>query len=336
MRLKDIGEDRFIELLAARNSTGHPRLIKAIGDDTSVTTSVPGRVLLATTDILIDGTHFKKSYTPPYLLGKKALSISLSDIAAMGGEPVFFLVSIAVPPDTPKAILDGIYKGLSYVARKTGTALAGGNTARTSGKMMVSTTLLGEASRGEVVYRSGARAGDGIFVTGTFGDSALGLFALKKFGKGAISNPAYKKSVLRHLDPAPRLEAGRELAKKRLATSMMDCSDGLLLDLGRLCRCGRVGAVIEEQSIPLSKEMRGFIRARGRKAGLKLALAGGEDYELIFTAEKSARDAIARLSSRLKLPITRIGTVTEGGRGVEVAGPSGEIITPKKAGFVHF
>ncbi|MEK7773462.1 MAG: thiamine-phosphate kinase, partial [Deltaproteobacteria bacterium] len=201
--LKGIGEAALIKGLAAKFPYKHPRVIKGIGDDASVTVETGGKVLLTTTDILIEGTHFKREYTDAYLLGRKALSVSLSDIAAMGGVPLFFLTSIALPPDTKKDFLDDLYRGVHHVAGEHGALLIGGNTAR-SGKIMVSTTVLGEALREEVVYRSGARAGDVIYVTGATGVSALGLGILKRCGLGALKKKTRSgKAALKHLNPTP-------------------------------------------------------------------------------------------------------------------------------------
>ena len=192
MKLKEIGEDRIIKELSREFSMRHRRLVKGIGDDASVTTQAGGRHLLATTDILIEGTHFKRDWTTPYLLGRKALSISLSDIAAMGGEPLFYLVSIALPPDTEKQFLDELYRGLSDCGKEHGAALAGGNTAKTKGAMMVAATLFGEAPARETVYRSGAGQGDIIYVTGWLGDAALGLRLLRKHGGAALKKSAFR------------------------------------------------------------------------------------------------------------------------------------------------
>lgn len=330
--LDNLGEDRIIKRLSRRFSKPHPRLLKAIGDDTSVTLEETGKALLATTDILIEGTHFKKDLTPPRLLGKKALSISLSDIAAMGGTPLFFLVSIALPGKTEKTFLDELYKGLSIRSKEYGAILAGGNTAR-SKEIMVSTTVLGEAARKEVVYRSGARPGNLIYLTGTAGDSALGLKLLLENGVKAVKGP-FKKAVLRHLDPAPRVEAGRMLAKGRIATSMIDASDGVALDIKRLCAESRVGAVIEGEKVPVSAELKRYFK-NSPTAAAELALSGGEDYELIFTAPEKDSRKIGALAKGLNLRITRIGRIVKG-KGIRISGPGGAQIRLKRLGFEHF
>jgi len=334
MKLKGIGEDRIIKELARAFSSRHPRLVKGIGDDASVTLQAGGRHLLATTDILIEGTHFKRGWTTPYLLGRKALSISLSDVAAMGGEPLFYLVSIALPPDTDKQFLDELYRGLSDCGKEHGAALAGGNTAKTKGAMMVATTLFGEAQERETIYRSGARQGDIIYVTGCLGDAALGLRLLKKYGGAALKKKAFRKPVMRQLDPSPRMKTGRSLAKKRLASAMIDISDGLALDLRRLCEAGGVGAAIEAKRIPLCAGLKRLFPVAKAADGVRLALTGGEDYELLFTAPEKAAKKISALSSR-DVPITPIGMITST-KGVCITGMNGKPLKIYKAGFEHF
>lgn len=336
MKLKGIGEDRIIKELARKFSREHPRLVKGIGDDASVTLQASGRHLLATTDMLIEGTHFKRAWTTPYLLGRKALSISLSDIAAMGGEPLFYLVSVALPLEiaTQKTFLEGLYRGLTDCGKEYGATLSGGNTARTKGAVMVSTTLFGESPVGETVYRSKARPGDIIYVTGCLGDAALGLKLLKKHGSAALKKQAFRKPVMKLLDPLPRMKIGRSLARKQLATAMIDISDGLVLDLGRLCEASAVGAVIDAKRIPLSAEFKRLLPAAGMTGKFRLALTGGEDYELLFSAQEKAAKKIMALSSRNVL-ITPIGMITSG-KGVCVSGMNNRPLKISKAGFEHF
>lgn len=333
MRLKGLGEERIIEGLKKRFGKKHPRLVMGIGDDTSVTRQKAGLVTLATTDALIEGTHFDLKYTTPYLLGKKSLSISLSDIAAMGGAPLFFLVSLSLPPRTEKKFLDELYRGINGSAKESGAAIAGGNIAR-SPFVMVSTTVFGEAKEKDVVFRSGARKGDIVYITGSPGDSALGLKALRDHGLGALKGP-FKNSALKHLDPAPRLKAGRALAQKRLANAMIDVSDGVALDLMRICAASGKGAEIEIEGLPLSEEMKRYRNTAKGDSWIGLALSGGEDYELLFTSSEGNRDRIASLSKALGLRITPIGRIT-GGKRLKVIDKEGRPYRLKSPGFEHF
>lgn len=335
MRLKDIGEDPFIEGLAARFRTTDPRVLKAIGDDTAVAEQDPERLLLATTDTMVEGTHFRLDYTPPRLLGRKALSISISDVAAMGGVPFFYLVSLTAPPSTEVKFLDELYRGLKDVGRRWGAQLAGGNTTRSGRGITVTTTLVGEAPRGEVVYRAGARPGDIVYVTGTTGDSALGHKALSETGPGALEGP-YKKAVKRHLDPTPRLKLGRLLASEGLATAMIDISDGVLIDLGRLCSESSTGAVVESARLRRSKELARYGKEAGERAALKLALTGGEDYELLFTSPPDASVRIKEAGKKLRLPVTPVGRVVPRAGGVVALGPDSRPMRLTRTGFTHF
>jgi thiamine-monophosphate kinase len=332
------GEDDLIKTIRNRFKGAHPRLLKGPGDDTSVTAPRPGTVLLATTDILIEGTHFKRRYTAAYLLGKKALSVSLSDIAAMGGGggANFYLVSIGLPRRTDKKFILDLYRGITARAREFGAVLAGGNTAL-SDRLIVSTTLFAEMPARNVIYRTGARPGDTIYVTGTPGDSALGLRVLKRDGAGAIKKSAFRRPVSRHLDPSPRVKAGMALSSAHLANSMIDISDGLLLDLERLTRESGVGAVVDSTKLPLSTEFKRYRKGLKRPSeAIKLALTGGEDYELLFTAPERAAKRIAAISKRLRLRITPIGYITAKPRSVTVMGTGPKPLNFTRRGFSHF
>ena len=338
MKLEVFGEDDLIKTIRNRFAGGHPRLLKGPGDDTSVTTPKPGTVLLATTDILIEGTHFKRRYTDAYSLGKKALSVSLSDIAAMGGGSgaIFYLVSIGLPRRTGKKFLLELYRGITARAREFGAVLAGGNTAL-SDKLILSTTLFAEMPATDLVYRTGARPGDIIYVTGTPGDSALGLKVLKKYGARAVKDRSFRQSVLRHLDPSPRIKASVALSSAHLANSMIDISDGLLLDLERLTLESGVGAVVDSTKLPLSTEFKRYQKGLARPStAITLALTGGEDYELLFTAAEGAAKRIAAISKRLRLRITPIGHITARPRSVTVTGKGGRPLGFTQRGFTHF
>jgi thiamine-monophosphate kinase len=338
MLLEKLGEDRLIQGLVERFGGRHSRLLKGIGDDTSVSSQKGGAALLVTTDILIENTHFKRAYTSPYLLGRKALSISLSDIAAMGGEPLFFLVSLALTPGTPKKFIDELYRGLDDVAREAGCVLAGGNTAKAAHEMTVSTTVIGEAPVNRVVYRKGAVAGDLVFITGTVGGSALGLKALVNHDGLALKRVPWKDSVKKHLDPVPRLKAGQALAKARLATALMDISDGVALDLKRMCVESGKSAVIYLSSLPLSEELKTYGERTGKSPLLDFALTGGEDYELLFTSPEKNLRKIATLSKKLGLPMTPVGRIMgrKKDRVITVLDEDGEPMELKKLGFEHF
>jgi len=340
-------EDVLIETLGRKFSTPDPRLIKGIGDDTSVTTQTPGTVLLTTTDTLVESTHFTLTNTTPVQLGSKALSVSISDIAAMGATPTFFFVSLILPKTVDAAFIDGLYKGMSATAILFGATLAGGNTA-TGETLSITTTLLGEALSEEVVYRNGARLGDDIYVTGTPGDSALGLHIITELAESSL----FSQSIKRHNAPTPRLDVGRMLATRSIATSMIDVSDGVVLDAQRLAKESGVGLTLETPLLPLSEEMKRYMGgcSEAEKAGLAMALTGGEDYELLFTARREDKERIAEIAEKMKLRITVIGSVTteasvsssdssassEETPGVRVTDGSGKEVTIPRTGYTHF
>jgi len=357
MRLKRLGEDAFIKEIErifrrpspstslrtgfdpsassglGTNGKNGRRVVKGIGDDTAVIEIKKDKLLLSTTDTLAEGVHFKTSYAEPRLIGKKALAISLSDIAAMGGTPLFFLLSVSLPKTLDNGFVVKLLKGMKDCATKHKITLIGGNTTSSS-NIIITTTVLGEISRNEVIYRRGATPGDCVFVTGTIGDSALGLKALKKYGKGAVTSKAFGMSAKKHLCPEPRIKAGRLLAQKRLASAMTDISDGLIRDLKHITLESNVGAVVEFEKIPLSKETKDYLRKH--PFAVKTILSGGEDYELLFTAKPEAEKSIRGISKRLGIRISRIGKILPKSEGVVVIDEKGRRINVKKEGFEHF
>ncbi|BDV41351.1 thiamine-monophosphate kinase [Geotalea uraniireducens] len=327
MKLGEIGEFGFIGRIAARIAEGKGVRV-GIGDDAAVTEVQPGYVLLTTSDMLIEQVHFDLAFTDPYRLGKKSLAVNLSDIAAMGGEPRHFLLSLAIPVDLPLEFLDRFIEGVLAMADQYGVILIGGDTCRSSAGLVVSITLHGEQLPDRVVCRAGARPGDAVFVTGTVGDSALGLAQLRQ---GETAGPA----VDRHLDPVPRVRAGIALAEAGFATAMIDISDGLLADLGHIAERSGVGARVDAEQLPISP----FFRAAASRLStdhLALALAGGEDYELLFTAPAPLEERIIDLMAALGVMCRRIGTITAAGSGIVVTGEGGRTLAVPRAGFNHF
>jgi thiamine-monophosphate kinase len=315
-------------------------LIQGIGDDCAVTRS-PGadRDSVITADLLVEDVDFRRTSTTPRLLGHRALAISLSDIAAMGARPRWALLSIGVPQDVWNGrFLDEFYKGFYALADEHKVILIGGDVSRTPDRIVIDSIVLGEAARGRAVFRSGARPGDHIFVTGTLGGAAEGLrlleagARLKRSGAQSLRPDANQQLMLRHLRPTPRVEWGQLLGEKRLATAMIDLSDGLSSDLTHLCRESGVGAHIEASRIPVDPLL-DRVRVRPPDS-LSLALNGGEDYELLFTVRP--RERLARLPEEVGgVPATYIGDVTN--RAGEVAltvGTRTRALQP--AGFQHF
>jgi thiamine-monophosphate kinase len=292
------------------------RLRVGIGDDAALWKQRPGFADILTSDWFLEGAHFLREKHPPESVGWKCLARAASDIAAMGGTPRCFLLNLALPSSATGKWLKSFLRGLRRAAGWLNCALAGGDTTL-SNRILISVTVMGEIAEGQEVLRSGARAGDLLFVSGTLGEAERGLRLVRENGGRELpANSAMRK----HLFPEPRVELGRWLAEKKLAGAMMDLSDGLSSDLPRLCAASGVGALIHLSSLPV-------LHGVGDKPAQQLALHGGDDYELLFTI--SPRKAASLPAKFRNLPLTQIGEITKE-RGVRVAGRDG-IAKPLRA-----
>jgi thiamine-monophosphate kinase len=289
------------------------RIALGIGDDAALFASRPGYQTILTCDWFLEGTHFLRRLHPPDAIGWKSLARAVSDIAAMGGQPRCFLLSLALPEDLTGRWLDQFLGGLRRASRKLQCPLAGGDTTRQE-KVLINITVLGEVRQNQVILRTGAKPGDLIYVSGRLGEADLGLQLLRSKARVEKSKPALKK----HLYPEPRLALGQWLAKSGMATAMMDLSDGLSTDLPRLCAASKVGAILEAAKIPKVLVPRWNKLARSRAANrshsdlaLHLALNGGDDYELLFIVPPKHAE---QLPGDFKgLSLTAIGKITRGG-----------------------
>jgi thiamine-monophosphate kinase len=338
-----MNEFDFIKRLREHAGQRHsPRVIAGIGDDASVIRQHPDRDLLVTTDLLVEGVDFYREASPARLLGHKALAVSLSDIAAMGGRPLLAFLSFGMPHDIWNDwFKEEFVAGFLELADRFGVTLAGGDVSESKEGILVDSIVLGEVARDAAVLRSGARPGDQIFVTGHLGGAAAGLKLIEMgaritaemsepgasfpspIGRGQGEGPddvglatgssepsdedAIQSLLLRQLRPSPRVGWGIVLGEERVATSMIDISDGLSSDLNHLCRESNAGAMIDAASIPLNHEVQQLC---GRRAldPLALALHGGEDFELLFTV--NPKD-VARLPKRVDgAAVSRIGEIT--------------------------
>jgi thiamine-monophosphate kinase len=264
---------RSVRLTRSAISTG-------IGDDCAVLRLAPGHDSLVTTDFSLEGIHFRRNWHSPELVGHRCLARGLSDIAAMGGKPVAAFLSLALPRDLPQAWVRRFARGLISLAGKYGVALAGGDTAQSPNGILADIIVLGSVPEGKAILRSGARPGDRIYVSGELGGSAAAVVRM-------MASPATKlqrRDYPRHFSPDPRVELGGILRERRLATAMIDLSDGLSTDLAHLCEESGVGAELEAGSIPRAR-----VGRPARAVDLDLALHGGEDYELLFTAPSGKR-----------------------------------------------
>lgn len=292
-----------------------------VGDDCAVLDLGSDQLLLATCDSQVEGIHFTLQTSPPTDIGRKALAINLSDIAAMGGRPRYALISLLLPPHLPLDLLDALYAGLRSEAEQYETAIIGGNIA-TSGpseQLVVDITLLGLIERGHVLTRAGARAGDLLCVTGTLGDSAAGLYTLQHPAL-AYASDALSRVRSSHTAPQPRVQAGRLLSQfgPGVVTAMLDISDGLSGDLQHLCARSAVGARVDRHTLPLSPATRSIARVVSVDP-LQWALHGGEDYQLLFTIAPDQLEAvIATLHTVAATPVTVIGTILPASEGIRL------------------
>jgi thiamine-monophosphate kinase len=299
-----IAEKALIEqirsLVRARKN---PAVRTGIGDDSAVLrlASTRGKTkdndTLITTDFSLEGIHFRRDWHSPESVGHRCLVRGLSDIAAMGGKPIAAFLSLALPRNLPSSWVTRFARGLISLAEKYNVTLAGGDTAESPNGILADIVVLGATPKGKAVLRSGARSGDRIYVSGELGGSAAAIWSMRKRPKRKLKQVEYP----RHFFPEPRIELGRVLREKRLATAMIDTSDGLSTDIAHICEESGVGAELHQELIP-----RAHVGQPLREVDLEFALHGGEDYELLFTARPNRR-----IPSRIAgIPVTQIGQIT--------------------------
>jgi thiamine-monophosphate kinase len=331
--LKDLGEVGIIRLIQKKVSQKLPSYVKeGIGDDSAVLETSGDKALLVTTDTLIEGVHFTAQTLSPEALGWKALAVNISDIAAMGGTPRTAFLSIGLKAKSKVSFLESFMAGFNALAQKTGIVLAGGDTVESPSFIAIAVTLLGDCLEGHVVYRSGARVGDDVWLTGPLGNAAGGLFLLqtKKFA----AHSGYEPLVRAHQKPRPQLDVGKALGESGLAHAMIDISDGIAKDLGHICEQSGVGAVLRAASIPMSSQLL-RLAAEAEKEALQWALHGGEDYELLFTASTADREKVKSLTAKLTgRSAVKIGSIISG-NGILLANQRGRVPL-ESGGYLHF
>ena len=313
----------LIERIRRRAGSARGPVRTGIGDDCAVLRGSAGKEWLVTTDLTVEGVHFRRDWHPARAVGHRCLARGLSDIAAMGGEPAAAFLSLALPRRTPQRWVDEFMEGYLALARRTGVTLAGGDTAESKAGIVADTMVVGTVPRGQAILRSGSKPGDQIYVSGRLGGAAAAVAELRK-GKRPTSAKEKEADVAHrtYLFPEPRLPLGGWLRRHGLATSMIDLSDGLSSDLAHICEESRVGAVIHQEDLPMAD--------RGDKA-LEFALHGGEDYELLFTAPAKAK--IPPTAGGVK--ITRVGEVVRG-RGIYLLQADGRRKALRARGWQHF
>jgi len=299
---------------------GNRSLVKGIGDDCAVLRLPRGHELLVTTDFSLEGIHFRRDWHPAESVGHRCLTRGLSDIAAMGGEPLAAFLSLALPRDLPPTWVRQFARGLVRLAQQHGVILAGGDTAESLAAILADIVVVGSVPKGQAILRSGARPGDRIFVSGELGGSAAALRQMKRNKKATL------QGYRRHFFPQPRVALGRALREKKLVSAMIDSSDGLSSDLSHICEESGVGAEIDAERIPRAR-----VAKPRREVDLELGLHGGEDYELLFTVAEGKRIPARIAATKL----TQIGRITRA-RGMVVRDGSGAARTLPPQGWEHF
>jgi thiamine-monophosphate kinase len=344
--LAGLGEFGLIGLIRARARQRTAGTLLGIGDDAAVLGVEGPEALLVTTDMLLEGVHFQRGWGLPRELGRKTIAVNVSDIAAMAGRPLYALLGLAVPAmGSTLPELEALLAGMEEEAAAAGVTLVGGDTCLSRSGLVLAVTVLGRAAPQGPVLRSGAKSGDRLWVTGRLGGSAAGLLALEmgfRPGRpwpaeisrpcwlGAEAEAAIRAALTCHLTPVPRFRAGQALAGR--ASAMIDVSDGIASDLGHVCAESRVSACIRAEAVPIHPGAVAMARLTGRDA-LDLALRGGEDYELLFTASADPCEALREADPGL--PVSWIGEVAAGPPGATLLGQDGSVVA-LAGGFDHF
>lgn len=335
---RTLGEDGIIDLVRRHLDAESGRVLSGAGaDDCAIIAGPPGSdmVLLLTTDAFVQDVHFRLDWSSPYQVGWKALAAAASDIGAMGGRPLAAVAAVGLTGGEKESTVRELARGMNAAARLLGCPVVGGDTVRSPRALCVTVTVLGEAARDAALCRKGAQPGDAILLIGDIGASAAGFEALRAWGKQNLGAAA-RRLAERHLAPRPPVAAGRIAAATGGATAMMDLSDGLAADLPRLCARSGTGALVRAADLPIHPDTARVCRALGLDP-LDTALRGGEDYALLLAADPARCDALAAaVSAAADVPVTRIGEITERGRGLALMSPDGKSLPWPAPAFEHF
>ncbi len=325
------GEHALIDLIRRRLPAPPPWVVVGVGDDAAVVEPARNTMDVFTADALVEGVHFDRAFTPPAAIGRRALAVNLSDLAAMGAAPRVALLSLALPASLPVADLEALVDGLLALAERHQVHLVGGNITRSPGPLVIDITAVGSVRRRRVLTRAGARPGDDLWVSGAVGAAAAGL-AMLQAGHAPVSDEE-AACVAAWLTPEPRLRLGALLGRNRAATACVDLSDGLADGAAQLAAASGVGLVLDAGALPVPEAARRWWEGRGEDAARRAA-GGGDDYELLFTVSRRRRSRFTHVQ-RLAgdLPLTRIGRVTDDGL---VRLEQDGVTTPLAAGYEHF
>jgi thiamine-monophosphate kinase len=334
MRVQRLGERGLIRRIRQTLGSPMPGVRVGIGDDAAVLEPSPGAWLLVTTDLVLEDVHFRRRSAGPADIGWKAMARNLSDVAAMGGTPRFAVVALACPEKTDVEEVDQFYEGLRGAATPHGVHVVGGDTSASPDGWIVNVTLLGEMT-GPPRLRSDARPGDRIAVSGALGRSAAGLRVLEADPRPALPEETLRDVVQAQLRPVARVHEGKWLGTALGVHALIDLSDGLATDLGHVAAESGVGARVELARLPVAPSTRAVATALSLDP-VELAVAGGEDYELLFTAERSAMDDLAAgLTSATGTAVTVIGEITAGSATVDFLDAAGRPVEIAPV-FDHF
>ncbi|MEK7236594.1 MAG: thiamine-phosphate kinase [Nitrospirota bacterium] len=338
-----IHEFDLIQTLHRRHSRLTSSVIRGIGDDAAVVTSEAGQWSLLTTDLLAEGVHFDLRTATMADIGFRAAAANLSDIAAMGGRPQYLLVALAIPRTGTKHHVLQLYGGMMAACRPHHVQLIGGDTSASDGGWFISVTLVGMVPPRKALFRSGARIGDPLYVTGTVGDALAGLMLLnepphreKNRPRTTALSARHRQFLIgRHLRPTARLAEGQWLSTHRFATSTIDISDGLSGDLRHICEESHVGVDLDLGALPLSPACRAYAASR-QLDPVALALTGGEDYELLFTLSPRHQAQAERAAKLRRFRMTCIGTIRPARNGIQAIGPDGTRRPLPITSYEHF
>jgi len=333
LTVADAGERELVARVRARAGTPPSFVPIGIGDDAAVIEPPRGALDVVTTDVLVEGVHFRRDWTAPEAIGAKAVAVNFSDLAAMGAAPRVVLLSLVLPPSLPLGEFDALIGGVVTACTDAGAALVGGNLARSPGPLIIDITAIGAAKRRRVLTRGGGRAGDALYVTGAVGGAAAGLAILLAGADRAALDPESVACVARYERPVARVRCGRMVAARRAASACMDLSDGLADAVRQLAEASGTGAQLDAEAVPLEP---GAARRLGRDEAdaTVAAIGGGEDYELLFAVRPRRRKAfLAAVRQAGSLPVTLVGRLT-GDSAVTLM--RGGVPSTLNSGFRHF
>ena len=322
--VEDAGESALVERLRARVGPPPSNILIGIGDDAAVMEPARGELSVLTSDALVEDVHFKRAWTDATTIGAKAVAVTLSDLAAMGARPAVILLSLALPSGLPLADFDALIDGVVSEGDQAGATLIGGNITRSPGPLVVDVTAIGSVGRRRVLRRSGARAGDELYVTGSIGGAAAGLALLTSGASRASLDAPALECIRRYEHPEPRLRCGHVIGSSRSASACIDLSDGLSDAVRQLAAASGTGAIVNADAVPVAAGVSDVMRA----------ISGGEDYELLFAVPPRRRRAFLGAMTRCRpLVATRIGSLTRE-RDLRVIVGDRTIDLPR--GFRHF